>query len=162
MLKNHTLFTCYEKKLKQWWSTNNQHSPQFIDHKKMMFEIQVLHIHEQKKQNCTLKRPHMITKMDDNINVSSIWEQLKSYLWGIDRYRTIVHDRKWCQSRDRKLPWPEVTEVCSAHVQPEVVGAFSPEVTSVTWLTEEALSGSGPDRKWSCVHAQPVHFVLLL
>jgi hypothetical protein len=33
-------------------------------------------------------------------------------------------------------------------------GAFSPQVTSVT--------GRDHDRKWSCVHAQPVHFVLLL
>jgi hypothetical protein len=30
------------------------------------------------------------------------------------------------------------------HIRPS--GAFWPEVTSVTWL-EEALSGSGPDRK---------------
>ena len=43
------------------------------------------------------------------------------------------------------------SEVCSVHAEPEAVPyrpsrAFWPEVTSVTW-PEEAMSGSGPDRK---------------
>jgi len=63
--------------------------------------------------------------------ISSIWVRTKSYL------------RRWSEVKRPEVTWPEVTLV-------------TPQVTwpQVTW-PEEALSGSGPDRKFvrKCAHA---------
>jgi hypothetical protein len=70
-------------------------------------------------------------------HISSIWVQLKSHLRVSNRkWRDRSHVRKYVRRmRNRKLR--------NIHLS----RAFPPEVTSVTW-PEEALSGSGPYRKY--------------
>jgi hypothetical protein len=94
-------------------------------------------------------------------HVDSIRGQLKSYLWGIDGDRTIVHDQKSCdrqwrhrKSRDRKRAWPELTGgmlcACPAFSRVFSLTIVVVQVPGLPEVTEGHVTPSGFLWVWAC------------